>query len=347
MDNQNNDLQNSMFEDESIAIDNKNAIINTQINNGNQIQAEKYIGKQINHYSNNFDIDEYILKYKNYTMNNPIIEIIIHATPPLTNIPEEDKLFNEIEKFIYSLKDFKLDITFDYTKYSNYKEGKTEKKIIKDIEKFIFTSKKDFIENNIEKVNYTKFINLIKKINKYVESEYWNDINHIDQIQTKTMEFFRKKFLHFDKYSDKEFFDYLNKNEIDYMTKDFKPTNIEEFFNYYINNHNELSWDMAYEDLKDYDFEVMRRFLFTEHKYEKRMFNLKNFIQDNNYKSYMYEEIDGMNPWCLHNICELKSWNKNNSSCWVDIIDNEDVNQEFFELNKEHDDYIRKQNDDL
>ncbi len=310
-----NNLQGSNIKESGI--NNTGATIQTQHNH-----------LKINDINILSELERYIIKYKQLNISSPEFNIELDYQPAVGWVSNEDEVFEEIEKFIYDCQDLRLNLTVVF-KGSFSQEKKMQKKFLKELENFIYSSKKDFDENKIEKVSYSKYNKIISEnADIYIEDGY-NDENDEHSLLDVVGEFFKKEFLHLNEYSSLDFYKYIESNGIDFRSIDFDPIDIKSFFKHKTKiSCLKEDWFLFYDEIKDYDFEVMRRFLYTNHNFQKTFSYLKDFIKHYKYESYMYDEVDSSNPWCLHNLIELKSWNDENSIWWKSLLDNPDVIKE-------------------
>lgn len=235
-----------------------------------------------------YDLDFYIKSFKKLTENSEIYKIII-VTSFFDPIKDVDKLFENIEEFVYSSENLNLQL-YTYHQINNDKLPVIlEKKIVQELEKYIYSQKKLFFENKINNLNYTRFYFLINEINKFKKNEESYESNIEYKIIELTKIFFRNKLLPIEYCNSNEYFAFLEKNNIDFITKDFKPTSIK---NYLYHKRNQLidhscgGWETLYKELEDTDFRIINNFMFSENnKYEKTIIGLKKFILDNNLKS--------------------------------------------------------------
>ncbi|RXJ69510.1 hypothetical protein CRV08_02060 [Halarcobacter ebronensis] len=299
--------------------------------------GQQNINTQINHYDFKTDkMGSFIKEIKISSLDKQNFEIEIDFEGLSIKMKE---LYESVEKYVYNHHLYKLDMNYLSTDNSHNSTVKLNNSIKRDIEQYIYELLYKYINDEFEEINYHSFYknidNIVKnilkdKFSKSTDKNCWQEDYKEGNALKIVSKYFREFFLPFDEHDSFAFFEYLDKNGVEYIRKDFYPKTIREFFENKINN--EISypcWKMEYEDLLDYDFEVMRRFLYLENPYKKTIFGLKQFIKDNKFRSYMYEEVDGMNPYSLCNICELKSWNTNNSTSWNDLKDNEDILKEY------------------
>jgi len=277
-----------------------------------------------------------ILQYKKETANFHIHNVTIRystdkiITPIIT--------YREISEFIYSNEPLNLKIKI----YPDEKNAPLRSHIIHEFDKFIFQYYFDFKHSGYSNKNLHKiFENLIDTVNKILHEYYQNEEDYSkENIKSRTKNVVENFFInHYGKrlkyYNEKnkEFFQYLDEYKIQYTFDGHKAKTIDEFFKFKIKckeNIEGIEWEETYYFIKDYDFDVMRMFLYTDRGdgYEKNLGGLRQFIKDNKYESYMSEEIDGCNPYSLYNICELKICNKENSSNWKYLLCDADVTKE-------------------
>lgn len=320
---QKNNFQNSKNQ---TAQNFENAIINTQVNNYNT---------SIN------ELLDFINEVIVLTQDKPILKIEIYFDGFKIEIEE---LFKSVTNYIHNYHEFRL--SMNYLPIDNLDKARNSATnlLIKKIEKYIYELLYQYTNRKNKKINYHNFHKKIESLNKeYIEDRIDNeDYDKDDKAEEKALKivtaYVEKKFFPIDEYNDSDFFNYLDSNEIEYIRIDFHPKTMKEFIVDRIDNGNVfcLCWSELYEELLDYDLRIMTKFLYTENNYNKTLFGLKQFIKDNKFKSFMYDEVDGMNPYSLYNICELKSWNRNNSTWnWNWVKDNKDIMKEY--------DYIESQ----
>lgn len=309
---QNNNFQKS---NNDVAQDFNGAIINTQINNLKLDDELSLFKKEYNERSK--DSQEYEVKI--YFDGMVILE---------------KELYEQIEEIIYS--PYKYRLKFNYTNCEN----RTTIKIYKKIETYVYKLLKRYLDRDIQKISYHKyhmFVNtlvresiqeeLVDNEQRIAESVYYVEDKMIPLLEI----FFNKEVLPFNEYSDEAFFTSLTENNIEYITKEFQPKTIEEFFEknpHCLDYGNYMELDLLYETLNDYDYRVFGEFIKRWHPFDIDLGGLKEFLAWSNYNSIMYKEVDGMNPWCLYNMCELKSWNDDNSRFWTDFFSQEDIEKE-------------------
>uniref|UniRef100_UPI0040470E89 hypothetical protein n=1 Tax=Aliarcobacter sp. TaxID=2321116 RepID=UPI0040470E89 len=320
-----------------IEIDSKLNKDTFHISGGKGNIGQQNINTQINHYDFKTDkMGSFIKEIEIFSLNKQNFEIEIDFEGLSIKMKE---LYESVEKYVYNHHLYKLDMNYLSTDNSHNSTVKLNNTIKRDIEQYIYELLYKYLNDEFEEINYHWFYknieNIVKnilkdKFSKSTDKNGWEKEDKESNALKIVSKYFGEIFLPFDEHDSFAFFEYLDKNGVAYRRKDFVPRTIREFIEDKINNNiSHECWDMVYQDFKDYDFEVMRRFLYTKNSYEKTIFGLKQFIQDNKYKSYMYNEVDGMNPTSLYNICELKSWNTNNSMCWNDFQDHEELLKEY------------------
>lgn len=282
-----------------------------------------------------YDLDFYIKSFKKLTENSKIYKIVI-LTSYIDPIKDIDKLFENIEEFVYSSENLNLQV-YTYHQINNDELSKSsmiiEKRIVQELEKYIYSQKKLFFENKINNLNYTRFYFLINEINKFKKNEESYECNIEYKIMELTKIFFRNNLLPIEYCNSNEYFAFLEKNNIDFITKDFKPTSIK---NYLYHKRNQLidyscgEWELTCKELYDTDCRIMVNFMLRkDNKYEKTIIGLKKFILDYNLISEMCEDIEGMKPYSLYDICNLKSLFDENSTLWGFYLSHEDVLKEY------------------
>lgn len=282
------------------------------------------------------DLELYIRFFKKFTENSKNYKIVV-STSILSPIEDIDKLFEKVEEFIYSLEDLNLQLI---TYHQNNKDklpkynSIAENKIIQELEKYIYSQKKEYFENKINSLNYTKFCSLIKDLNKFKSAQENYELNIEYETIQLTNEFFKNNLLPIEHCNSKDYFEFLENSNIDYNTKSFKATSIINYLNYKRNICDSFfkdDWDALYKEIQDTDFRIISYFLFLNDKYEKNISGLKKYILDHNLISEMYNDIEGMKPYSLYDICNLKSLFDYNNVFWASLINNYYIQKEFEE----------------
>lgn len=259
-----------------------------------------------------YNTNNYIFDNLNYKkLDQFIISIDIS---PILKIINLDNLFKIIEYFIYT-NNYSLELSVNKPDNISLsiKYIRTENILIENMKNFIYSEKKEYNKNKTTQLSYSKFIAFINNLNKNLEYEFIST-GATDDIEIIKKYFF-KNLVRLENVNSNDFFNFLLKNNVEFITPDFLPKNIIDYIKYKINFSEDYiypsseEWKDLFDELKNFDLRIMIHFLFQQNKYKINISSLEKFCVHNNLNTSFYKEIRGRKPYCLSDIC-IKKYNE-------------------------------------